>query len=89
MSQVDGNLLERGIGFYLTYEEAIEQNDGKGLVDPSANPGHVLGFALASVYVLSPLDFIPDFIPVIGVVDDAVVLRFGPAIGGYLWNMLT
>ena len=34
------------------------------------------------VYLLSPVDLIPDVLPVIGVVDDIVVLRF--AIGGLL-----
>ena len=29
---------------------------------------------LALLYVISPIDFIPDFIPVVGFLDDAVVL---------------
>lgn len=30
----------------------------------------------ALIYVLSPVDFIPDFIPGIGLIDDAAVLAF-------------
>jgi len=30
--------------------------------------------ALIAVYVVSPLDFIPDFIPLLGVVDDVVLV---------------
>jgi len=30
--------------------------------------------ALAAVYLLSPLDIVPDFVPVLGALDDAVVL---------------
>lgn len=35
-----------------------------------------LAGALA-VYVLSPIDFIPDFVPVLGLLDEAVVLPLG------------
>ena len=38
---------------------------------PSAT--HVI-FGLASLYVLSPIDLIPDFIPIIGYLDDLAVL---------------
>ena len=34
----------------------------------------VVAIGVALLYVLSPIDLIPDFIPVIGLVDDAVVL---------------
>ena len=38
-------------------------------------PMWVIGaFVFALLYVLSPIDLIPDFIPVIGLMDDAVVL---------------
>jgi uncharacterized membrane protein YkvA (DUF1232 family) len=33
-----------------------------------------VGTALVVLYVLSPIDLIPDFIPVIGVVDDLVLV---------------
>jgi len=40
-----------------------------------AAPGWLkLGTALLALYVVSPIDFIPDVLPVIGVVDDLVLV---------------
>ena len=40
-----------------------------------AAPGWLkLGAALTALYVISPIDFIPDFIPVIGFLDDMVLV---------------
>ena len=40
-----------------------------------AAPGWLkLGTALIVIYVISPIDIIPDFIPVIGMVDDLVLV---------------
>jgi uncharacterized membrane protein YkvA (DUF1232 family) len=40
-----------------------------------AAPGWLkLGTALIALYLVSPLDFIPDWFPVIGVVDDLVLV---------------
>lgn len=36
-----------------------------------------LGTAALVLYALSPIDFIPDFIPFIGAVDDVLVISFG------------
>ena len=44
----------------------------KGIIsskDAEGNSWLVL-FILAVVYILSPIDFIPDFIPIIGLLDD-------------------
>ena len=39
-----------------------------------------LGAALIALYVVSPFDLIPDVLPVIGVVDDLVVVPLAPAL---------
>lgn len=48
-------------------------------LDPDVGwaPRFIAGFALA--YALSPMDLIPDFIPVLGIIDDLVLLP------GMLW----
>lgn len=84
---MSGDLLDRGIGWYLTVDEMVEKLDKDGpLFTGNANPGHVLGFALGAAYVAWPLDFIPDYIPVIGYLDDAVILNFSVTFGGWLWD---
>jgi uncharacterized membrane protein YkvA (DUF1232 family) len=37
--------------------------------------GTIIAIGVALLYVLSPLDVIPDFIPVVGLLDDALVLN--------------
>lgn len=39
-------------------------------------PARVLG-VLVAAYALSPIDLIPDFIPVLGLVDDAILIPLG------------
>jgi uncharacterized membrane protein YkvA (DUF1232 family) len=42
------------------------------------SPGWLkLGVAALGLYLLLPIDFIPDFIPGLGVVDDVLVVTFG------------
>ena len=40
----------------------------------------VIGLAIIFAYVISPIDVIPDFIPVAGWLDDLVVVPFGLAL---------
>jgi uncharacterized membrane protein YkvA (DUF1232 family) len=64
------------------------------LRDPRIPRGTKLGLALIVPYLLSPIDLIPDFLPLIGQLDDAalvalalrrVVRRAGPDVVGELW----
>ena len=62
----------------LTLLWALVRGDARQLwfaLRHPAAPGWLkLGTALIALYLVSPLDFIPDWIPVIGVVDDLVLV---------------
>jgi uncharacterized membrane protein YkvA (DUF1232 family) len=48
-----------------------------GLVRDQRLPKRVkLATILLAAYIASPVDFVPDFIPVVGRVDDLIVMRF-------------
>jgi uncharacterized membrane protein YkvA (DUF1232 family) len=57
---------------------AVVRNDARqlwfALRHPQAPGWLKLGTALIVLYVISPIDLIPDFIPVIGVLDDLVLV---------------
>jgi uncharacterized membrane protein YkvA (DUF1232 family) len=53
------------------------------LCDPAAAQGSKLLVAAALLYVVSPLDFIPDFIPLIGFTDDIAVVTGAASYLGY------
>jgi len=48
----------------------------RALRHPSSPVWLKIGTALLMLYVLSPIDFIPDTIPVLGVVDDLLMVGF-------------
>lgn len=62
----------------LTLLWAVLRGDGRqlwlALRHPHAPGWLKLGSALIVLYVLSPIDLIPDFLPVIGVVDDLMLV---------------
>ena len=41
---------------------------------PDSPPWLKLGTAAMALYLISPIDFIPDFLPVIGVMDDLILV---------------
>ena len=45
--------------------------------DPRTPPAARLFGLLVAAYALSPIDLIPDFIPVLGLLDDAVLIPLG------------
>ena len=83
---MEESLIERGIGFYLTYEEFNDELN-ESAKKAMANPGNYFGLGLASIYVVWPLDVIPDFIPFIGMMDDLAVMRFGWTTGGIVYDI--
>ncbi len=62
----------------LTLLWAVLRGDARrlwfALRHPAAPRWLKLGAALIVLYVLSPIDLIPDFVPVIGVLDDLVLV---------------
>jgi uncharacterized membrane protein YkvA (DUF1232 family) len=49
---------------------------GRLLRDPRVPPRHKLLLALTAGYLALPFDLVPDFIPLIGQLDDAIILAF-------------
>lgn len=91
---MEGDLLRRGIGWYLKYEDTVEQLQREANEDLDApfvmgnvNPGTVIGFTIGAAYVVWPVDFIPDYIPYVGYIDDAVILKFTTSLGTFLWDL--
>ena len=86
------SLLQRGIGWYLDYEDikkdASKSNYKKLQEQGDLNPGHYIGYTIGAAYVIWPLDFIPDFLPVIGQMDDLAVFMTAGKVGGLVYDIL-
>ena len=57
----------------------------RGLHDPKVPWPVKLLFFLVVIYVISPIDLIPDFIPVLGLLDEIVLV---PLLVGYMLRLL-
>ncbi len=47
---------------------------GRLVRDSRVHPAARIGFPILVLYLLSPIDLIPDFIPILGYVDDLLIL---------------
>lgn len=89
-----GDLTRKGIGWYLDYEEyqkKFEQQDHRPGDGPwmlgNVNPGTIIGFGIGAAYVAWPIDIIPDWVPYVGYLDDAVILSGMTNFGTWLWDV--
>jgi uncharacterized membrane protein YkvA (DUF1232 family) len=57
------------------------QNQDRSLLKDPKSIAAIVFIALNLIYIISPIDFIPDFIPVIGWVDDIIALLIAISIG--------
>jgi uncharacterized membrane protein YkvA (DUF1232 family) len=57
------------------------QNQEKSLLKEPKAIAAIIFLILNLIYIISPIDFIPDFIPVIGWIDDIIALLIAISIG--------
>lgn len=57
------------------------QNQDRSLLKDPKSIAAIVFIILNLIYIISPIDFIPDFIPVIGWIDDIIALLIAISIG--------
>jgi uncharacterized membrane protein YkvA (DUF1232 family) len=57
------------------------ENQDRSLLKNPKSIAAIVFIILNLIYIISPIDFIPDFIPVIGWVDDIIALLIAISIG--------
>lgn len=71
---IDRKTLEDGLKEFLWLVPNIVKLLGRLIANPGVSTANKLLLGLGVTYVLSPIDIIPDFIPVLGQLDDLAIV---------------